>query len=165
VTLQQFVIDEEALVTPPLSSQEDSRTQEREQRERPVRDRKQFSPGQKRGSRAQAEHESDAASGMKRRRKERVTSEAPAPIPASQPEGFPLPERSYSGKPRDGRREVGKRYRFGKTTRKHEARASAASASQYRTDRRKPRGATVAQARRASASNRSANRQIFSKKA
>ena len=53
---------------------------------------------------------------------------------------------------------AGKRYRFGKTTRKHEARASAASASQYRTDRRKPRGATVAQARRASASNRSANR-------
>ena len=169
VTLQQFVIDEEALVTPPLSSQEDSRTQEHEQhgeqRERPVRDRKQFSSGQKRSSRAQAEHERDAASGIKRRRKERVTSEAPAPIPASQPEGFPLPERSYSGKPRDGRRGAGKRYRFGKTTRKHEARASAASASQYRTDRRKPRGATVAQARRASASNRSANRQIFSKKA
>jgi ATP-dependent RNA helicase DeaD len=158
VTLQQFVIDEEALVTPPLSSQEDSRTQEREQRERPVRDRKQFSPGQKRSSRAQAEHESDAASGMKRRRKERVISEAPAPIPASRQEGFPLPERSYSGKPRDGRRGAGKRYRFGKTTRKHEARASAASASQYRTARRKPRGATVAQARRASASNRSANR-------
>src|SRR5207237_10217162 len=45
VTLQQFVIDEEALVTPPLSSQEDSRTQEHEQhgeqRERLVRDRKQ----------------------------------------------------------------------------------------------------------------------------
>src|SRR5205809_7250591 len=39
VTLQQFVIDEEALVTPPLSSQDDTRTQEHEQhgeqRERP----------------------------------------------------------------------------------------------------------------------------------
>ena len=162
VTLQQFVIDEEALVKPPLSSPEDSRMQEHEQhgeqRERPVRDRKQFSSGQKRSSRAQAEHESDAASGMKRRRKERVTSEAPARTAAWEPEGFPLTERSYSGKPGDGRRGAGKRYRFGKTTRKHEARASAASASQFRTARRKPRGATVAQARRASASNHSANR-------
>ena len=101
---------------------------------------------------------SDAASGMKRRRKERVTSEAPARTAAWEPEGFPLTERSYSGKPGDGRRGAGKRYRFGKTTRKHEARASAASASQFRTARRKPRGATVAQARRASASNHSVNR-------
>ncbi len=94
VTLQQFVIDEETLVKPPLSSQEDSRKQEPEQhgeqRERPVRDRKQFSLAQKRGSRAQPEHESDAAFGTKGRRKEHVTSEVPAPIPASQQEGFPL---------------------------------------------------------------------------
>src|SRR6266566_6319533 len=169
VTLQQFVIDEEALVTPPLSSQEDSRTQEHEQhgeqRERPVRDRKQFSPGQKRSSRAQAEHERDAASGIKRRRKERVTSEAPTPIPASQQEGFPLPERSYSGKPRDGRRGAGKQSRFGKTTRKHEARALAVTAPQHRTSRRKSRATPVAQVRRASASNRSGSRSPFSKKA
>src|SRR6266480_682591 len=56
VSLQRLVIDEEAAIAPPLSSQEDSRTQEHEQhgeqRERLVRDRKQFSPGQKRGSRA-----------------------------------------------------------------------------------------------------------------
>ncbi|MFL5656477.1 MAG: DEAD/DEAH box helicase [Ktedonobacteraceae bacterium] len=168
VALQRLVIDEEALVTPPLASPEASRTQEHEQNDeqRPVRDRKHFSPGQERGRRAQPEHDSDAASGMKRRHKERVTGEAPAPIPVvSQKEGFPLPERPSTGKMKDSRRGAGKQYRFGKTTRKHEARALAVTASQHRTSRRKSRATPVAQVRRASASNRSASRSPFSKKA
>jgi len=123
VALQQLVIDEEALVTPLLASPEASRTQEHEQNDeqRLVRDRKHFSPGQKRGRRVQPGHESDAASGMKRRQKERVTSGAPMRRSARQPEGFPLPERPNSGKPRDGRKGTGKQFRFGRTKGKHEA--------------------------------------------
>ncbi len=162
VALQRLVIDEEVLVTPLLASPVASRTQEHqqngEQRERPVRDHKHFAPVQERGRHAQPEHKSDAASGMERRRKERVTSGATASTRARQPEGFPLPERPFSGKPRDGRRGAGKQYRFGKTTKKHEARALAATASQYRPARRGPRATSVAQGRRRSASSRSASR-------
>jgi ATP-dependent RNA helicase DeaD len=167
VALQRLVIDEEALVTPPLASPEASRTQEHEQNseQRPVRDRKHFSPDQERGRRAQPEHDSDAASGMKRRHKERVTSEAPAPIPVRRPEGFPLPERPSTGKMKDGRRGAGKQSSFGRTTGKHEAPAVAATAPQHRTARRKSRATPVAQVRRASASNRSGRRSPFSKKA
>src|SRR5439155_19048582 len=97
--LQRLVIDEGALVTLPLASPEAARTQEYEQNgeQRLVRDRKHFSPGQERGRRAQPKHDSDAASGMKRRQKERVTSGTPARTSAWQP------ARPYSGKPRDGR--------------------------------------------------------------
>src|SRR3989442_6865483 len=166
VTLQQFVIDEEAFGTPPVASPEAAKTQEHEQNDeqRPVRvrDRKHVSPDQEHGRRAQPEHNSDAAPGMKRRQKERVAGEAPAPIPVvSQQEGFPLPERSYSGKPRDGRRGAGKQSRFGKTTRKHEARALAVTAPQHRTSRRKPRATPVGQVRRAAASNRSPTPETF----
>jgi len=124
VALQQLVIDEEALVTPLLARPEASRTQEHEQNDeqRLVRDRKHFSPGQKRGRRVQPGHESDAASGMKRRQKERVTGGAPVRRrSARQPEGFPLPERPNSGKPRNGRKGTGKQFRFGRTKGKHEA--------------------------------------------
>ncbi|HKV03255.1 MAG TPA: DEAD/DEAH box helicase [Ktedonobacteraceae bacterium] len=87
VALQQLVIDEEALVTPLLASPEASRKQEHVQNDeqRLVRDRKHFSPGQKRGRRVQPGHESDAAPSMKRRQKERVTSGAPARRSARQP--------------------------------------------------------------------------------
>ena len=141
VALQRLVIDEEVLVTPPLASPVASRTQEQE-----------------RGRRAQSEHDSDAASDRKRRQKERVTSGTPVRTSAWQPEGFPSPERPSSGKPRDGRRGAGKQSSFGRTTGKHEAPAFAATAPQHRTARRKPRATPAAQARRASASNRSASR-------
>jgi len=158
--LQRLVIDEEAFVTPPPASPEASRTQEHEQNgeQRPERDRKHFSPDQERARRAQPAHDSDAASGVKRQRKERVTSGTPARTPAWQSEGFPLSERPSSGKARDGRRGAGKQYRFGRTTRKHESRAFAATAPQHRTASRKPRATPVAQPRRASVSNRSASR-------
>jgi len=158
--LQRLVIDEEALVTPPPVSPEASRTQEHEQNgeQRPERDRKHFSPDQERGRRAQSAHDSDAASGVKRQRKERVTSGTPVRTPAWQSEGFPLSERPSSGKARDGRRGAEKQYRFGRTTRKHEARAFAATAPQHQTARRKPRATPVAQPMRTSASNRSASR-------
>ncbi len=167
--LQRLIIDEEAFVTPLLASPEASRTQEYEQNgeQQPglVREGKHFSPGQERGRRAQPEHESDTASGMKRQQEGRVTSGAPVRTPARQPEGFPLPERPSSGKARDGRRRAGKQSTFGRTTGKHEAHAFAETAPQHRTARRKPRATPVAQARRASASNRSASRTLFSKKA
>ncbi len=157
VALQRLVIDEEVLVTPPLASPVASRTQEQEQNgeQRLVRDRKHFSPGQERGRRAQPD---DAASDRKRRQQERVTSGTPVRTSAWQPEGFPLPERPSSGKPRDGRRGAGKQSSFGRTTGKHEAPAFAATAPQHRAARRKPRATPAAQARRASASNRSASR-------
>src|SRR5258708_26915718 len=123
VALQQLVIDEEALVTPLRASPEAARTQEHVQNDeqRLVRDRKHFSPGQKRGRRIQPGHESDAASSMKRRQKERVTGGAPVRRSARQPEGFPLPERPNSGKPRNSRKGTGKQFRFGRTKGKHEA--------------------------------------------
>ena len=104
VALPRLIIDEEALVTPSLASPEVSRKQEHEQngeqQERPIRDRKHFSAGQERGRGSQPEHESDATSGMKRRRKERVASEAPARSRGRQQEDLPLAERSYAGKGR-----------------------------------------------------------------
>ena len=167
VALQQLIIDEEALDTPPLASPEPSRTQEHEQNDeqRLVRDRNHFSPGQERSRRTQPQHDSDAASGTQRRQKERVTSATPARTPPLQPEDFPLPERPYSGKARDGRRGAGKPSRFRRTTGKHEAHSFAATAPQQRTARRKSRATPVAQAQRASASNRSASRSHFSKRA
>jgi ATP-dependent RNA helicase DeaD len=167
VTLQQLVLDEEALVTLPFASSVASRTQEHEQNgeQRLVGDHKQFSPDQERSRGTQPEHESDAASGMKRQQKERITSGTPAHTRTWRPEGFPLPERPYSGNPRAGRRGAGKQYRFGRTTRKDEAHAVAATAPQQRTARRKPRATPVAQTRRASTSHRSASRSHFSKKA
>ncbi len=162
VTLHQLVIDEEALVTLPLASLEDSRKQEDQengqQQRRPVRDRKHFAPDQERGRDAQPEHENDMASGVKRRQKEHVTSEAPARTRARQPEGFPLLERPHSGKSRDGRRGAREQYRLGGTTRKHEARALAVTASRHGTTRRKSRSTPVVQGRRESASSRSGRR-------
>src|SRR5437016_3380031 len=106
VTLQRLVIDEEALVTPPLTSPEAARTPEHEQNDEqlPVRDRKHSSPGRERGTRLQPEHDNDTASGMRSRQKEHVTGGTPVRRPAQQPEVFPLPERPYCGKPRDGKR-------------------------------------------------------------
>jgi ATP-dependent RNA helicase DeaD len=162
VTLHQLVIDEGALVTRPLASLEDSRKQEDEengqQQRRAERGRKHFAPRQERGRDAQPEHESDTAPGVKRRRKERATSEAPAQTRARQLEVFPLLEGPSSGKSRDGRRGAGKQYRLGGTTRKHEARALAVTASRQGTARRKSRATPLVQGRRESASNRSGRR-------
>jgi len=152
VALQRLVIDEEARVTPSLASPVASRTQEQNGEQPLVGDRIQFSPGQERSRRVQPEHDSDAASGRKRRQKERVTSRTPARTSAGQP------ERPYSSKARDGRVGAGKQSSFGRTTGKHEAPVSAATAPQRRTARRKPEAAQARQTRRASASNRSASR-------
>src|SRR2546421_9699516 len=114
--LQRLAIDEKALVTPPLASPEASRIQEHEQssEQRPERDRKHFSPDQERARRAQLAHDSDAASGVKRQREERVSSGATAHTPASQS------ERSFSSKERYGRRRGARRQcSFGGTTGKH----------------------------------------------
>jgi ATP-dependent RNA helicase DeaD len=62
-----------------------------------------------------------------------------SPETSRKPEDFPLPERPYSGKRREGRREAEKRSGFGRTTGKHEAHAFAATTPQHRTARRKPR--------------------------
>jgi superfamily II DNA/RNA helicase len=139
VALQQLVIDEEALATPPSACPEASRTQEREQNGKPplLHDRNHFSPGQERGRRTQPEHESDTASGMKRRQKEPVPSATPARTPVWQVDDFPLPERPYSGKAKDGRRGAGKQSSFGRTTGKHKAHSFAATAPQRPTARRK----------------------------
>src|SRR5205085_12455954 len=125
---------------------------------RPERDRKHFSSDQERGRRAKSMPDSDAASGVKRQRKERVTSGTPARTPAWQSEGFPLSERPSSGKARDGRRGAGKQYRLGRTTRKNQARDFAATAPQHRSASGKPMATPVAQPRRTSTSNPSVGR-------
>jgi ATP-dependent RNA helicase DeaD len=141
VALQQLVINEEALVTKPLASPEASITQEHVQNgeQQLVRERKKNSQDQERGRHAQPQHERNTATGTKRRRKERVTGGAPARTSVRQPDGFPFPERPYSGKPRDGRRGAGKPSSFRKARGKHNPFDFAATAPRHRTARRKLR--------------------------
>jgi superfamily II DNA/RNA helicase len=146
VALQRLVIDEKALVTLAIARPEAAVTQKHEQNgeQRSVLDRKHFSPGQERGRRAQPEHDSDTASGRKRRQKERVASETAVNTSAWHQESSTLPERSHSGKARDGRRGAVKQSSFGRTRGKHKVRAfvasaaSAADAPQHRKARRNP---------------------------
>jgi ATP-dependent RNA helicase DeaD len=121
VTLQRLALDEEAIGTLPLAKPEAAAAQEHEQNgeQQPVRNRTHFSADQQRGRRARPEQDGHTASGMKRRQKGSVTSETPARTPARQQEGFPLPERPYSGRARDSRRGAGKQSSFRKTTGKH----------------------------------------------
>jgi len=156
VALQRLAIDEEALVTPLSARPEAPVTPEDEQdgEQRLVRDRKHSSPGQERGRRAQPEHDSDTASGMKSRQKKKVTSRTPA----WQPEDSTLPERPYSGKARDGRRGTEKQSSFGRPTGKHKAHAFATTEAQRPTARRKPRATPEARVRRPVASKRFASR-------
>ena len=156
VSLQRLAIDEEALVTPLSARPEAPVTPEEEQdsEQRPVRDRKHFSPGQDRGRRTQPEYDSDTASGMKSRQKKKVTSGTPA----WQPEESTLPERPYSGKARDGRRGTEKQSSFGRPTGKHKAHAFATTEPQHPTARRKPRATPEARVRRPAASKRFASR-------
>ena len=166
VAIQRLALDEEAVVSIPSTQPEVAGTQEYEQngKPQPVRSGKPFSPRQERGRRARPKHVSPPASGMKWRQKEGVTSGTPAGPSGRQPDGFPSPERSYSGKGRHGRRGAGKQSSFGRTTRKHEAPVVAATAPQRRTARSKPRATPEARVRRAAASNRSARHSHFSHK-
>jgi ATP-dependent RNA helicase DeaD len=160
VALQRLAIDEEAIVTIPLAKPEASVTQEHEQNgeQRPVRDRKHFSPDQEHSRFARPKHDSRTAYGMKRRQKESVTGETSARTPARQPEGSTLPERAYSNKARDDRRVAGKQSSFGRTTGRHKAHSFAATEPQPPTARKMPRATPAARTRRAAASNRSASR-------
>ncbi len=160
VALQRLAIDEEAIVTVPLARPEASVTQEHEQNDeqQPVRGRKHFSPVQEHSRLARPKHDSHTASGMKRRQKESVTSETPALTPVWQPEGSTLPERSSSGKARDGRRGAGKQPRFGRTTGKRKAHSFAAAEPQYSAARKKPRALPAVRSKRAATSKRSAYR-------
>ncbi|MDQ6659668.1 MAG: DEAD/DEAH box helicase [Chloroflexota bacterium] len=160
VALQRLVLDEKALVTLPSTRPEATVTQKHEQNgeQQLIRDRKHVSPGQERGRRTQPEHDSDMASGLKRRRKERDISGTSVPTPARREEDSPSPERPYSGKARDGRRGAAKQPRLGETIGKHNAPAFAATAPQRRIARRKPSKTSTAQARRVATSTRSASR-------
>ncbi len=160
VALQRLAIDEEALLTLPLARPEAAVTQEYEQydQQRPVRGREHSSTGQERGRRTQSEHDSDTASGMKKRQKERFTSGTSARTPAWQSEGFPLTERPYSGKSDGGRRGAGKKSSFGRTTEKRKEHVFPAMESSRPAARRKSRAKPEARARRMSASYRSASR-------
>lgn len=165
VALQRLALDGEAVVSIPSARPEAAATQEYEQngKPQPGRGAKQSSPGQEPDRRARPKHASHAASGMRWRQKEGVTSETSAHTPVWQPEGFPLPERPSSSKQRHGRRGAGKPSSFGRTARKHEAPAVAATAPQRRTARSKPRATPEARVRRA-ASNRLARHSHFSHK-
>jgi superfamily II DNA/RNA helicase len=131
VALQKLVIDEQAIVTPPLARTEASVTREYEQNseQHPERARKHFSPAQERGILAQPKHDSHPTSGLNRQQKESVTVGTPARTPASPP------ERPYSGKTRDGRRVAGKQPSFGRTTDKRKAHSFASTEPRRRTAR------------------------------
>ncbi|HVB20677.1 MAG TPA: DEAD/DEAH box helicase [Ktedonobacteraceae bacterium] len=165
VALQRLAIDEEAMVAHPLATPEIPVTQEHEQR-RPMRDRKQFSSAQERGKPARPEHDSynnyddydshdnRPASGTKRRRNERVFNETPA----WQPESFPSPERPYSDRTRDGRRDSRKQTGSDNTTSRQKTPTFAATPSQYRPSGRRPVAPSAAYAQRKRVSNRSTGR-------
>src|SRR5258708_3122753 len=127
VALQRLALDEEAIGTLPLAKPEAAAAQEHEQNgeQRPVRNRTHFSADQQRGRRAHANQASHAASSLKRQQQGRVPTGTPARTPARQQEGFPLPERPYSGRVRDSRRGAGKQSSFGRTTGKRKAPAVA----------------------------------------
>jgi len=160
VALQRLAIDEEALVKIPVASPEASGIREHQQNgeQRPVHGRNHFSAGQRRGRHAQSEHDSDTSSGMKRRKKDSVTSRTTARTPVWQPEGFPLPEHRSSGKVRNGRRGARKQSSFGRARGKRKAYTFTATVSQNRAARRKPRVTPAAQTRRTSSSKRSVSR-------
>jgi ATP-dependent RNA helicase DeaD len=167
VTLQRFILDEEALAAPLSVGPEASPTQEPEQNGKPqrVRDRKQISPSQERGRPVQPEDDSATRSGRKRRAIKRVASGTATRTPVWQPEGLPLPEDGRSVKARNKRPGGRKQSSSRRTTGKREVHAFAATAPQRRADRRKPRVTPLAQARRVSASHRAADRSYSSKRA
>jgi len=159
VALQRLAINEEASVARPLARPATVVTQGYEQNgeQRTERGRKQFSP-EDRGTRVRPTHDSNTASDMKKRQKERVSNGTPARTPAKQPEGFTSLERPYYGKTRNDRSVAGKQSSFGRTAGKHKAHAFAATEPLPRTARRKPRATSVGRSRKAAASNRSASR-------
>ncbi|HEU0002911.1 MAG TPA: DEAD/DEAH box helicase [Ktedonobacteraceae bacterium] len=138
VMLQRLVIDKQASDpdTLPLASQEAPKKPEYEQndRQKAARDRKHSSPDQERDRRSRPEPDSDMVSGKNRRRKGRVSHETSAW----------QPERTPSGRAKDGRRGAGKRSGFERTMGKREAHAFAPVAPQRRTARRKRSAAPVA---------------------
>ena len=166
VALRRLALDEEAIASIPDTRPEAAGTLEDEQNGKPQPgcDGNQFSPGQERGRRARPKHESPPASGRKRRQKEGVPSGTLARASVRQPEGFPSPDRFYSGKGRYGGRGAGKQSSFGRTTGKREAHVVAATATHRPTARRKPRATLEARVRRVATANRAASRSHFSHK-
>mgnify|MGYP001449192227 CR=1 FL=1 len=160
VALQRLVIDEEALVMPPLASPEAANSWEYEQNDEqpPVRDRTHYSLDQARGRRTQPAYDNDPASSTKRRQNERVSSRTPERTLAWQPDDFPLSERSSSDRSRDSRRGEGNQSSFGRSAGKRKAHAFAAPAPSYRPARKKSRATSAAPSRRGSAPYRSADR-------
>ncbi len=160
VALQRLAIDDEAMGTISVPQPETTVTQEYQKygEQETTRGRNHSSKDQERGSIARPKQDSHPASGAKSRRKDEVTSKTSARIPARQPEGFPLPERSHSDRARDGRRGAGKQSNFGRTVGKRKAYAFIDTEPQRRTARRKSRATPAVRTRRASVSNRSASR-------
>ncbi len=161
VLLQRLTIDEEASVALLSARPETLVPQEYEHHSepQPVRDRKNFSSssGQERDKHTRPRYDDHTASDMRRRRREHSSSE-PVNTSVWEPEGVPLPGRSYSSKPRDGKRRTEKQSRFDSTTNMYEADSFARTEPQQRTARKKPRVTPIAQGRRASVSKRAASR-------
>jgi len=184
LTINEDAMVEQPLATPEITGTQE-REQSSQQ---PVRDRKQFSSGNQRNRFARSEHvnfdsynshdnydtrdsrdsynsydsrdnlDSRPAFGTQRRRSERVIHETPTRTPAWRSEGSSLPERSYSDRPRDGRRGAGKQTGSNKATGRHKTPAFAATTSQYRPSERKPAAPSAAYAQRKRVSNRSTGR-------
>ena len=117
VALQQLAIDDEIMLTPPPVKPEPIEIQahERSSKQPPIqiRERKDTTHVQERSKRARPKQDNQAVSNLRRQQKEHV-SRTSARTRAWKPEGYALPERSYSHKPENGRRAAGKRSNFGK---------------------------------------------------
>ncbi len=162
VALQRLVINEETASTKPFVRPELSRTQEYTQNneQRPARDRRPLNQERSRpaGSFNQehnARYDSYAAPEGESKRNERVTRGAPVRVPTVQPESFPLPERPYVSKERDG--EQGTNRSTGRSTGRRRTPSFAATEPRQRPGGRRPRPAAQA-TRRPATSNRAANR-------
>lgn len=188
VALQRLTIDEEAMITPPMPKQEAPVTQqlerkqdddqqpsvrgpkrvpqgqERSRRERPERDnyavsdRAHSHPQAPQGRRTRPERDTHATYGMKRRPQERVISERPARTSEWQPERFPVAERPYSSKKREGRREAGEQSNFGRAPRKRKASSFVEAAPQYAPAKRRRGAMKAIQGERATGARRFAGR-------
>ena len=156
VALQRLAIEEEPIITAPPTRPETSVTQDHKpnSERQPIPDHKHFAPDQEHRKLAQPKHDGYTTPGIKRRPKDSPTSETPV----SQPEGFTLPERPYPSKVRDGGRSASKQSSVGRTTGKHNAHSFAATEPPQRPSGRQPIVKLAKRARRAAASNRSADR-------
>ncbi len=141
VTLQRLTVDAEAAITPQFAMTETPVTQEYKQRDE-----------------QRLERDSRPAPSTRRRPKESVSDRTPVRTPARQQESFTAPERPYSDRGRDSRRDAGRPSRFSRTPSRQKTYSSATTEPQQRTARRRSSTPDAGRTQRQPTSYRAASR-------